>query len=116
MKAFLAGIAFAALAAAQDPRGAIVGRISDTSGAVVPGVAVRAVNAETGVAASAVSNNEGAYELLYLIPGIYNLTVEHAGFKQWKQAGVELRMQDRIRIDIPIEVGAVTETVEVTAQ
>jgi len=107
---------FAAAVLAQDPRGAIVGQVSDTTGAVVPGVAVRATNLETKVTVSATSNEQGNYEIPYLLPGAYAIAAELAGFKGWSRPRVELRMGDRLRIDIALEVGNVTESVEVTAQ
>jgi len=102
--------------AGQDPRGAITGQVTDTTGGVVPGVAVRATNLETKVTVSATSNPQGNYELPYLLPGAYSLAAELAGFKSWSRPRLELRMGDRLRIDITLEVGAVTESVEVTAQ
>lgn len=101
---------------AQDPRGAFVGLVADDSGAVMPGVAVRAVNLETNVVAKGVTNDQGRYEILYLLPGDYRLEVSHPGFKAWSQAPLTLRAGDRTQLDIKLAVGAVTETVEVTAQ
>jgi hypothetical protein len=100
---------------AQDPRGAIVGQVTDSSGAIVPGVKVRATNAATNVVSEAETNAQGNFELLYLLTGTYTLSIEHPGFKAWTQPNVEVRIGDRLRIDIPLTVGQVTETVEVTA-
>lgn len=116
MKRMVIMLATAAALWAQDPRGTIAGKISDSSGAVVPGATVRAKNAETNVVTTATSNPVGNYELLYLLPGSYAITAEHAGFKGWSKPAVELRMADRLLVDIRMEVGAVTETVEVSAR
>jgi hypothetical protein len=109
-------LALALALAAQDPRGTIMGQVSDTSGAVVPGVAVRVTNLETNVTVKATSNPQGNYEVRYLLPGTYSIVAELTGFKTWTQPKVELRMGDRLRIDLALEVGSVTESVEVTAQ
>ncbi len=102
--------------AQQDPRGTILGQVSDSSGAVVPGVTVRAVNTTTGVAITSVSNELGNYEIPFLLPGPYVVEAEMAGFKRWSHPNVELRTADRLRVDIRLEVGAPTETVQVTGE
>ncbi|MFB3826186.1 MAG: TonB-dependent receptor domain-containing protein [Bryobacteraceae bacterium] len=101
--------------AAQDPRGTIVGKVADVSGAVIPGAKVHAVNAETGVTVSGETNAAGQYEIPYLVPGTYRLDADSAGFKRWSRPGIELRTGDRIQIDVQMTIGEVTETVEVTA-
>ncbi len=65
----LMGTAFA-----QDPRGSIRGRVVDSSGSTVPGAAVSAVNAATGIRATAQTNQEGMYSLPFLPPGLYTVT------------------------------------------
>jgi hypothetical protein len=100
----------------QDPRGRIEGQVTDLTGAVVPRASVKAVNIETGVATIAVSNEQGSYELMYLNPGQYRVEVELAGFKRWTNPSVEVRTGERLRIDVRLEVGNITESVEVTAE
>ncbi len=106
---------FAAPLLSQDPRGTIVGNVTDIGGAVIPGVNVRVVNTQTGVEITTSSSEVGNFELPYLNPGVYQLSVEHSGFNKWMRSGIELRTADRLSIDIQLEVGDVTETVEVTA-
>jgi hypothetical protein len=101
---------------AQDPRGTILGRVIDSSRAVIPGVAVRATNVATGVSASAKSNAAGSYTLPYLIPGTYTVSAELAGFKRFVREGVQVRVSESVELNIPMEVGQVTETVEITAE
>lgn len=100
---------------AQDPRGAIAGTVTDTTNAVIPGVTVRAVNLETGVSASAVSNAAGSYTIPFLPPGLYRVTAELAGFKRFVRDKIEVRVSETVPLNIQMEVGPVTETVEVTA-
>ena len=116
MRAALAVCLCALALVAQDPRGTIEGQVTDTSGAVVPKAGVRATNTETGVTISAVSNDQGNYEIPYLLPGQYRIEAELAGFKRWSRPQVELRTGDRLRIDIRLEVGQLNEAVEVTTE
>ncbi|MEZ5352752.1 MAG: carboxypeptidase-like regulatory domain-containing protein [Bryobacteraceae bacterium] len=101
---------------AQDPRGAIAGLVTDESGAPIPNVTVRFTHIETGVANSAVTNQQGAYEMPYLPIGFYQSAVEMPGFKSFTRSDLQVRIGTRLQLDIRLEVGAVTETVDVTAQ
>jgi hypothetical protein len=109
-------VLYAALLAAQDPRGTFTGQVTDGTGAVIPGATVRATHAETGTAFSARTNAQGSYEIPFLLPGLYKIEAEHTGFKRWSQAEVELRISDRVQVDVKLEVGSVEQTVEVTAE
>ncbi len=109
-------LALAACVFAQDPRGRILGRVTDSSGAVVPGVRVKATNLATNVAVSGATNEQGNYEIPYLLPGTYQVTAELQGFKKYVRDGLELRVNDRLALGIVLEPGVVTETVTVTGQ
>jgi hypothetical protein len=104
-----------AAALAQDPRGSIRGRVTDASGAFVPRAAVSAVSASTGVRASAETNAEGMYNIPFLLPGMYTVTAELTGFKTWSRGSVQVRVSETTELDIAMTVGAITESVEVTA-
>src|SRR5713101_5487302 len=100
----------------QDFRGAITGRISDKSGAVLPGVTVTATNVATNVGSTTTTNADGVYSILYLTPGQYTVVVELSGFKKLQRQGIDVRVGDRLTLDLSLEVGALEETVTVTAQ
>ncbi len=100
----------------QEARGTILGRITDPSGAVIAGAEVRATNVATGVAAAAKSNESGNYVLPYLIPGSFTITSELAGFKKFTREGIEVRVSDTVEVNIPLQVGDTTETIEVRAE
>ena len=102
--------------AAQDPRGTILGRVTDPTGAVIPGAEVRAVNVATGVAAATKTNQSGNFMLAYLLPGTYTLTVELTGFKKFVRDGVQVRVNDTVELNTELQVGNVSESVEVTAE
>jgi len=100
---------------AQEARSLILGRVLDNSGAVVAGAAVVAANTETGVRISAQTNSSGDYLLPYLVPGPYTVTVQSAGFKKTERSGIQTRVNDQITLDFALEIGAVTESVQVRA-
>jgi len=101
---------------AQDARGRIAGRVLDPSGAPIPRVMVEATEDATQVKIGAATNETGSYEILYLAPGTYTISVSASGFETVKQTGVEVRVADRLRLDFSLTVGRVTETVEVSAR
>lgn len=100
---------------AQEYRSTVLGAVTDQSGAAVPKAAIVIRNDETGVASRAVTNGDGAYQVPYLLPGTYTLEVTHPGFKTHRRGPIELRVDDRTRIDVTLEVGRTTEQVTVTA-
>jgi len=95
--------------------GAIVGQVTDPSGAVIPGVSVTVTNTATGIETKSVSNAAGHYELINLQPGPYLLEVEANGFKKLVRPGIIVQVEDRLGIDLQPQVGNVSETVSVTA-
>lgn len=98
---------------AQDPRGTILGRVVDGTGAVVPNAEVKATNDSTGVAISVKTNNSGNYVLPYLITGNYTIVCELTGFKKFLRQGVQVRINDSVEVDIDLQVGQTSETIEV---
>ena len=104
------------LAQSQDARGNIVGRVLDTSGAVVPGVEVKVVSDTTGVVVSTKSNDAGNYVLPFLIPGLYTVTAEVQGFRRYERKNIQIRVNENVPLDIEMTVGEVTQSVEVTAE
>ncbi len=101
---------------AQETRGEILGRVTDPSGAVVSGATVRAVNTATQVQSTATTNQTGDYVLPFLLPGVYNLSVEAPGFKTYVQEGITVRVNSKVTLNVVLELGAVTETVRVVAE
>ncbi len=101
---------------AQESRGQIIGRVSDPSGAVIPGAAVQAVNAGTNVVTNATTSETGDFTLPFLVAGDYEVTVEVQGFKKFQRKGIAVRIQDSVSLNVSLQVGSNTESVVVTAE
>ena len=102
-------------AGAQTPTAQITGLITDPAGAVVPAAEVEVTNVDTGGRWQATSTSSGYYTVPLLPPGNYRIVVQAPGFKSAAQRGVTLVVAQGARIDFQLEVGAVTERVEVVA-
>lgn len=96
--------------------GQITGRVTDPAGAVVPGVTVTVSQPSTGVQHVVKSNADGYYTESELMPGVYAVSVEHPGFKPVTRTGIQLDVDQDLRLDFSLEVGNVNERVLVTAQ
>lgn len=105
----------AAISLAQEFRGSITGRVVDNNGAAVANATVTVTNTATNTSTATTTNESGDYTALYLVPGSYSITVEASGFKKASRQNVEIRVGDRLQLDLRLEVGNVSETVNVTA-
>ena len=105
--------ALGAVAWAQTSTGTITGSITDTSGAVIAGAKVQIVNTGTNAKVDVVTNLEGNYTAPLLPPGGYKVSVAAAGFKGFEQAGIQLQVQQQARVNIVLQVGAMTESVTI---
>ena len=101
---------------AQDTRGTITGRITDPSGAVIPGATVLVTNAAIGAKVQQQTGQDGYYHAAFLTPGIYQVEVTAPGFKKVVRDGVEVRVADRLEINVALEVGSSELSVTVTAE
>ena len=110
------GLAFAPAAFAQVDTATVTGRVTDSTGAVVPNAQVTIVSATTNFRFETTTNNEGLYRIQSLLPGEYQLTLQASGFKKTIRPGITLRVGDVLPVDVTLEVGATTESVEVKAQ
>ena len=98
------------------PTGAITGVTKDESGAVLAGSRVVATNVGTSANFEAVTDENGTYTLRSLPVGEYNVTVETSGFKKTTLTDVTVRVNEEVRLDATLSVGAVSESVTVTAE
>jgi Carboxypeptidase regulatory-like domain len=104
-----------AAAVGQTITGSITGTVSDSSGAVIPNARITATSIGTNLSSSTLSNSAGVYNLLFLPIGDYKLTVEVAGFKKIEQGPFTLEVNQVARIDPKMEIGEVTQSVNVGA-
>ena len=94
--------------------GTITGRLTDSTGAVVPGATVTIVNTATNFTQSSVSNEAGIFRAPGLQPGAYRVTIEAEGFKTYVRDELALRTGSTLPVDAVLEIGALTEQIEVT--
>ena len=87
----------------------LVGTVKDATGAVVSQASVTVVNTATSFVTTTTTAADGGYYVPYLIPGDYRITVKAPGFKESVREGLTLRSAEVPRVDIVLEVGAVTE-------
>ncbi|MCI0718210.1 MAG: TonB-dependent receptor, partial [Acidobacteria bacterium] len=109
-------LAFAPVAAAQITTAQVSGIVMDSQGLSVPSARIVLRQQSTGQTFQAITNESGAYVASSLPVGAYSLTVEHLGFKQYTRGGIVLTANQVARIDIRLEVGSVSETIEVTTK
>jgi hypothetical protein len=100
----------------QSGNASVSGFVQDPTQAFIPGVTVTATNTQTGVATTAITNESGTYTILSIIPGTYRLTAELPGFKTQVFNEVQLGQNTSARYNFTLQVGAVTDSVEVTAE
>jgi len=96
--------------------GTILGTVTDTSGAIVANAKVTVTDTETNVDFRTVTSSAGDFNAPSLNPGHYKVTVEATGFEKYITSGIVLSVNQRLRADAQLKPGAVTETVEASAQ
>src|SRR5437867_3148732 len=106
---------FVSILAAQGVRATIVGRITDDTGAVVPGAKITITNIGTNDSRSVIVNDNGEYAIPQLAPGQYTLTAEYTGFNTVVRSGIVLETNQQARLDVVLKVGGLTEEVQVSA-
>jgi Carboxypeptidase regulatory-like domain/TonB dependent receptor len=94
--------------------GTVTGEVKDASGAVVTGVEITVRNTETNALRSVTTNDDGLYTVPALNPGMYDVKAVKGGFKAASRTNIELQVQQSARVDFTLDVGQVTETVEVS--
>lgn len=102
-------------ALAQVTTADITGRVLDQNGGALPGATITATNTATGQARSTQSNADGDFTISELVPGMYDVTVESQGFSRASAKAIEVNVGTRRTINFELKPGAITETVDVTA-
>jgi len=94
----------------------ISGRVTDPSKASIPNASITATESSRGLKINSVSNSKGEYQILNAPPGTYNITAAAPGFKTLLREDIELQVDDRLTLDLALQVGQVHETITVTAE
>jgi hypothetical protein len=105
-----------ALSFGQVTTGTINGTVTDPQGAAVPNATVTVTNTGKGTSDTATTNDSGNYTVTHLIPDPYTVKVEAQGFKSFQQTGVNVVADATKRVDVQLQVGSTSETLEVTAE
>ena len=95
--------------------GNISGHVADSTGAVIPGATVTLTNVGTAGKRTTVTTDSGDYTFTAVPVGVYNIQATHAGFKTAASNNVAVQIQQSLRLDFTLEVGAVTDSIEVLA-
>ncbi|MEP6718726.1 MAG: carboxypeptidase-like regulatory domain-containing protein [bacterium] len=106
-------VCMSTVAYAQSATGRIVGTVRDVTGALVPGANITATNPETNASYKTTSSDSGEYSFEALLPGSYTITVEQTNFKRYSTSENILTANDTVTINIPLEPGSISETVQV---
>src|SRR5580692_9019098 len=93
--------------------GAIVGRVADISGAIIEGASVTATDTGTNESRIGLTNSDGDYRFVSLIPGRYRIDVKASGFKIYSRDPIEVRVDSVVRVDASLALGSVSESVGV---
>jgi hypothetical protein len=99
-------VLFPLLLSAQSEKAQLTGTITDNSGALVPGVEIRVTNVATGEKRTAVSNEAGLWTVPLLEPGKYEIASSRQGFRSVTRTNIELHVNQTMRVDLALEVGA----------
>ncbi|HYL12576.1 MAG TPA: carboxypeptidase-like regulatory domain-containing protein, partial [Terriglobales bacterium] len=105
---------FLSCAASAQTTGSIVGKVTDPSGAVVPGGIVKATNQATSFSREAITSVSGEYVISLLPVGRYTITAQKQGFEPYRFSDVVVNVNENIRVDVPLSLGKVAESVSVT--
>lgn len=115
-RSLLAGLLLAvSTLSGADITGSLRGIVKDPSGAVAPGITITVTNSGTNAAFTAVTDSEGAYFVRGLPVGAYRLSVAAPSFKKFTATGIQVQVNETIRVDIALEIGDVAQTVDVSS-
>src|SRR2546423_6514341 len=98
-----------------DVTGSLLGTVRDHSQAAIAGARVVVTNTQTNFSEETTSAPDGSYRFLALPPGTYKLTATGAGFRPYAAIGIEVKVNDQLRVDVTLEIGTVQEEVSVSA-
>lgn len=104
------------IAVGQETRATLTGRVTDPSGAIIPGAQVTVTRTDTGTQTNVLSNKAGDYTVPFLTPGLYMVSVTAPGFEKYVHTGVTLQVEQTVTENVKLAIGATTQTVTVNAE
>src|SRR5207253_7350548 len=113
-RVFLFCFAVFSSAMAQTTNATLGGTVSDSTGALIPGVTVRTTNTQTGIVSTSITNETGAYNFPSLQTGVYKVSAELAGFQAQTYNDVSLGVSQQVRLNFTLQVGSQAQSVEVS--
>src|ERR1700756_3591781 len=116
LKAFVYGFVCSAIALGQVTTGTISGTVSDSTGAVIPGVTVTLTSTEKGISRTVFTDEGGRYRAPELALGSYEITTELPGFQTVKRSGITLTVGREAVVDFILQVGTVADKITVTGE
>jgi hypothetical protein len=116
LKAFPLCFFMSAISFGQTFYGSIIGTVTDPTGSAVPDATITVINTGTSDRRTMRADDAGIYQFVNLLPGQYRLEVEKTGFRRFVREPIAVEVQSAVRIDVPMTVGEMTQTVEVVAQ
>ena len=105
---------FAGESSAQVAGGTVSGRVTDPSGAILPGASVSITNVATSIVTSSSTNTDGFYSVANLLPGTYRIVVALAGFSEEIASGITVSVGSQVTVNLQMKLGSVNESLEVT--
>src|SRR3954469_18070929 len=99
----------------QVERASLAGTVTDTSGAVIPGVTIKVINEGTNTAVNLETDAAGEFRAVNLTPGSYSIEAEKSGFQRYLTKGLVLQVAQEARLDVRLQIGGLEQTVEVNA-
>ena len=108
-------VVFGTMLSAQQTTATLTGNVTDATGASVAGVIIKATNQETNAARETISNEQGSYSLPFLSAGEYVVEASRGGFQGAKVNQLSLQVGQTVRVDLALQVGAVNESISVSA-
>ncbi|MEO8052119.1 MAG: TonB-dependent receptor, partial [Acidobacteriota bacterium] len=115
-KLLIALFAICAPLGAQTFTGTVSGMVKDITGAIVPGAKLSLININTNEQRTQESKGDGSFVFALVSPGEYRLEASHEGFKRLVRPGLKVEVQQSLNLEVDLEVGETTESVQVTAE
>jgi hypothetical protein len=116
VKLLTVALATSAAAFGQAVNGALVGTITDATGAVVPDAKIGMLEVNTNISRSAAANESGNYSFANLPQGRYTVTVEQAGFRKATRENIDVTINSTVRVDLQLQPGQITEQITITSE